>query len=142
MSVILNIIGTVNALRDHCHNAAAKSGWWTHRKTGLDLVSVIRSPVNPAQELLAGALVAQKLALVHSEVSEALEGHRKDKMDEHLPHLPSIGVELADAFIRICDTAGALNIDLGRCVAEKMLYNADRADHKPENREAVGGKSY
>lgn len=51
-------------------------------------------------------------------------------------------VELADAMIRICDLAGAHRIDLGRVIAEKLLYNVNREDHKPEVRAAEGGKSF
>jgi NTP pyrophosphatase (non-canonical NTP hydrolase) len=53
-----------------------------------------------------------------------------------------IEVELADAVIRIADLAGALELDLGSAIAEKMAYNAQRADHKPEARAAAGGKSF
>ena len=133
---------TINAMRDHCHEAADAAGWWFQRTLGMNIKEVIRTPTTPLQTFIANNVVGTKLALIHSEVSEAMEGHRKGKMDEHLPHLPSINVELADAYIRICDLAGAMNIDLGQAVAEKMAYNATRADHKPENREAPGGKAY
>jgi NTP pyrophosphatase (non-canonical NTP hydrolase) len=63
-------------------------------------------------------------------------------MDDKLPHRPAIEVELADALIRICDLAGALNVDLPGAVVEKMAYNRDRPDHKAENRAAAGGKAY
>ena len=63
-------------------------------------------------------------------------------MDDHLPHRLMIEVELADAVIRIADLAGALGIDLGGAVQEKLQYNAQRADHKPEARSARGGKAY
>jgi len=84
--------------------------------------------------------VGEMLALIHSEVSEALEGYRKDLMDDHLPHRKMIEVELADAVIRICDLAGYLGIDLSSAVGEKREYNANRADHKLENRIKEGGK--
>jgi hypothetical protein len=125
-----------------CHAASVSSGWWTHLKTGLDLIEVLRNPKDPLMELLAGALVGQKLCLSHSELSEAMEGHRKGQMDDKLPHRPAIEVELADAWIRIGDLAGALDLDLGGAVAEKLAFNAQRADHKPENRLAEGGKAY
>jgi len=51
-------------------------------------------------------------------------------------------VELADAVIRIFDMAGGLNLDLGGAIAEKLQYNASRADHKPENRRQPGGKAF
>lgn len=137
-----NVAQAVNDLVGACHNASYSAGWWTHRATGMNLRDVVRSPDNPLEELLAGALVAQKLCLTHSEVSEAMEGHRKGLMDDHLTHRPMIEVELADAVIRIADLAGALGIDLGGAVQEKLLYNAQRADHKPEARSAQGGKAY
>lgn len=80
--------------------------------------------------------------LVVSEVSEAMEGHRKNLPDDKLPHRPMVEVELADAVIRIADLAGALGLDLGGAIAEKMAFNATRPDHKPENRKLENGKKY
>lgn len=82
------------------------------------------------------------LALIHSEVSECLEGVRKNLMDDHLPHRRMEEVELADALIRIFDYAGGFGLDIGGAFAEKMKYNSERADHKPENRVADGGKAF
>ena len=83
-----------------------------------------------------------KLCLIHSEISEAMEGHRKSLQDDHLPHHSMFAVELADAVIRIADLAGKHGIDLGPIIAEKMEYNAVRPDHKRENRALDGGKKY
>jgi len=125
-----------NYLQNICHEAATEAGWW-HTGGGQDLrQSCIEGGI------LGGALVAQKLCLIHSDISEAMEGHRKGLPDDKIPHRPMIEVELADAMIRICDLAGALNLDLGGAIAEKLAYNANRPDHKPEARAAAGGKSY
>ena len=86
--------------------------------------------------------VPVKLLLIHSEVSEAMEGHRKGLKDDHLPHLDMMGVELADVLIRVLDLADACGYDLEAIIAEKDAYNQQRADHKPENRAKVGGKKY
>jgi NTP pyrophosphatase (non-canonical NTP hydrolase) len=113
-----------NLLVDACHGASTRSGWWV----GVDP----RAP----------HVIPAKLCLIHSEISEAMEGDRKGLMDDHLPQRTMLEVELADAVIRIADLAGALGLDLGGAIAEKMAYNANRADHKPEARQAVGGKAY
>lgn len=131
-----------NLLVEECHGASYSAGWWKHAKTGTDLRQLIREPADSFQAMIAGALVAQKLCLSHSELSEAMEGHRKGLMDDKLPHRPMIEVELADCVIRIADLAGALGLDLGGAIAEKMAFNRVREDHKPENRDAAGGKTY
>ena len=86
--------------------------------------------------------IGTRLALIHSEISEALEGARKDLMDDHLPHRKMLEVELADAVIRILDLAESENLDIAGAVAEKLKYNARREDHKLENREKIGGKRF
>jgi hypothetical protein len=81
-------------------------------------------------------------ALIHSEISEAMEGYRKDLMDDKLPHRKMVPVELFDAAIRIFDTIGMYYPDDTPALLEKMLYNDKRADHKPENRLKAGGKKF
>jgi NTP pyrophosphatase (non-canonical NTP hydrolase) len=80
--------------------------------------------------------------LTVSELGEAMEGHRKGLQDDHLPEFKMVEVELADTMIRICDLAGAKGYRLAEAMAAKMQYNAERADHKPENRLKAGGKKY
>ena len=121
-------------LKQLCHGGAVASGWWTDLKTGEPQWATPKTP--------STRNVGELLCLVHSEISEALEGHRKGKMDEHLPHRPSIEVELADAVIRIFDMAGGLRLDVPGAIAEKLAYNMRRADHRPSVRAADGGKKF
>lgn len=123
---------SLNALVENIHQRNLDAGWWTDLHTGDDLRHTTPGPKRNVPEMLA---------LIHSEVSEALEGYRKDLMDDKLPHRPMAEVELADTIIRICDLAGGLGYDLGGALIEKLEYNARRADHKPENRRQPGGKS-
>jgi len=116
------------ALVDICHGMSYNAGWW--------------HDINTGESMIGKRNVGELLCLVHSEISEAMEGHRKGLMDDHLPHRTMIEVELADAVIRICDLAGSLSLDLGGAIVEKIQYNAQRADHKLENRRADGGKKY
>lgn len=130
------------ALQAACHGASLTAGWWKDPGTGLDLKRVINQPDNAFEKLVGKLLVPNKLCLSHSELSEAMEGHRKGLMDDKLPHRSMLEVELADAVIRIADLAGAMNLDLGAAIAEKMAYNAVRPDHKLEARMGAGGKGY
>lgn len=82
------------------------------------------------------------LCLVHSEVSEAMEGERKNRMDDKLPHRKMAEVELADAIIRILDYAGGFGYDIAGAMIEKLAYNTQRADHKHENRLKDDGKKF
>ena len=69
----------------------------------------------------------EKIALIHSELSEALEKHRKGiGPDEHCPEFGGVAIELADAVIRILDLCGKMKIDLGRAILAKMEYNRTR----------------
>lgn len=104
-----------------CHGIAAECGWWANT-TERD--------------------VPRLLMLCVSELAEAMEGHRKDLMDDKLPHRKMLEVELADALIRIFDMAGGLNLDVPGALLEKLQFNTQRPDHKPENRQQTGGKKY
>jgi NTP pyrophosphatase (non-canonical NTP hydrolase) len=85
---------------------------------------------------------AVKIALMHSELSEMLEGVRKGTQDSHLPEFTSEEVELADLLIRALDYAGWRGLNLGEALQAKLLYNAKRNDHTNEARNAAGGKKF
>jgi NTP pyrophosphatase (non-canonical NTP hydrolase) len=80
--------------------------------------------------------------LMVSEIAEAMEGERKDLMDDKLPHRKMAEVELADALIRIFDYAGGFGYDLEGAYQEKRVYNAQRQDHTHEARALADGKKW
>ena len=89
-------------LTNCCHGVAVASGWWNDPATGKPL----------------DRNVPEMLCLIHSEISEGMEGYRKNLMDDKLPHRPMLEVELADAVIRIADLAGVMGLDLAGAVID------------------------
>lgn len=67
-------------------------------------------------------IVAEKIALIHSEISEAFEAYRhknikgKDGFEE----------ELGDAVQRILHLCGVLNIDIEKAILKKLKHNKSR----------------
>lgn len=98
------------AIQDAVYKTAVDHGWW-------------EGAVN----------IPEKLALIHSEVSEALEEYRKgialDEVyyEEDSGKPDGFGIELADAVIRIMDLCGYLGIDLAALVVEKHEFNLTRS---------------
>lgn len=108
--------------------------WWKDLETGKSVLEY--------EPKVLKMWIATKLMLCVSELAEAMEGLRKDQMDDKLPHRKMLEVELADAVIRILDLSGGLGLDVAGALAEKLEYNRNRADFKPENRKKKGGKSF
>ena len=104
----------ITTLVKQSHKLAVQKGWWDSD----DWTCTINIP--------------EKLALIHSEISEALEAYRTGiPLHEwtrfKLSSKPEgFGVELADAVIRIADLCGYLGLDLADMISEKHRYNKTR----------------
>lgn len=101
---------TIAELVAQSHGLAKEKGWWPDE------------PFN----------IPEKLALIHSEISEALEDYRTADpeclsevfMYDKKP--VGFAVELADAVIRIADLCGKMGIDLEKVIQTKHAYNMGR----------------
>lgn len=97
-------------LQKACHQNSVDHGWWEN----VDMT-----------------IIPEKLCLIHSEISEALECYRDPK--EFEDYISSsgkpegFGFELADAIIRIFDLAEFLDLDMETLVTEKNEYNKSRS---------------
>lgn len=121
-----DLIDAFKALQRKLHKTATDAGWYHNPETG-----------EPVERNFG-----EVTALMHSELSEALEADRKSLMDSKLPHRNGVEVEFADCIIRILDTAEARGYDIAGAIIEKNEYNRKRSDHKLENRAAANGKRY
>lgn len=100
--------------------------------------------------------VPLRIALIHSEISEAFEAFRKDrfadmntfiedvvldKSEERFKYAFTKSIkdtfedEIADSIIRLLDLCGKMNIDIENHIREKMAFNATRG-HR------YGGKKF
>lgn len=111
-------VGDLNSWVDICHGMALSKGWHD-----MDL-----------PERSFGDIIA----LIHSELSEALEeyraGHDPQEIYGQVDGKPEgIPIELADVLIRIFDYCGKAGIDLQEAVNLKVKYNETRS-HRHGNK--------
>lgn len=76
------------------------------------------------------------IALMHSELSEALEADRLgNPPSEKIPDFTAVEEEMADLVIRVLDMSAAQGLRLGEAILAKMEYNRSRPHRH-------GGKAY
>lgn len=111
----------INKLCKDAHNISISKGWYPKE----------------------GRNIGELIALIHSELSEALEEARKllfkntknnnytyflidEETQKEKPE--GFSIEIADAVIRIADMCGYLGIDLEKAIKTKMAYNKIRSN--------------
>jgi len=146
MNIEKSIEEGLNSLKDTIVEANRKNGFWELHDRAIE---VHEENANKWTQGVLQAYDAQKLCLVHSEVSEALEAMRKSKysnpsakgilsqleegsgewIDAFKENVKdTVEDEIADSIIRLLDFCGGHGIDIEFHIKNKLMYNATRGN--------------
>lgn len=134
---------TLSKLVQKSYETSRKKGFWDDYKK---IANTLADPER--RQIMEDLIVCQKLLLTITEIAEAVESMRKSGEEPKLPadkswkdmqddelftlyfekyQKNSLGDEMGDVIIRLCDLAGKKNIDLDLCIRLKSRYNSLRA---------------
>jgi len=102
------LVALLNQFGSDLHRTSRSKGWWDDRDK-LSLTDAGRVQVD------IGCM-----ALIVTEIAEAIEGTRKQCQDDHIPQFTAQEAELADAMIRILEFAAARKLRVAEAMMVKL----------------------
>jgi NTP pyrophosphatase (non-canonical NTP hydrolase) len=125
-------------LQTAVHKVNVGNGWWASEDA--DFLQALAASINPltGEPAIANRLsdISSKIrehndgeliALMHSELSEALEGHRHgNPPSDHIPEFSALEEEMADVIIRIMDYSEKRKLNVAVAIIAKLAFNAGR----------------
>lgn len=141
-----------NIIQRTVHHTAVSKGWWESKDAdtlesvaaGGGMVDMFGAPLDDHEYTTVWKIAKQlrerndgeMIALMHSELSEALEALRHGNgPSDHIPEFSGVEEELADVVIRIADYAQKRGLRVAEAIIAKMAFNNNR-EHRH------GGKAF
>lgn len=119
-------ITSFKSMQADSHKTAVDKGWHDKRNELIRLVNENYSDTQDMRAFATKLVISQMLCLCHSEISEGLEGLRKDLDDDKIPEFSMLEAEIADTIIRFMDLAEAFNLRIAEALVAKARMNKGR----------------
>lgn len=119
-----SFVSAFNAIQKKMNSTAHDKGWYDSV-----LGALVENESNSfVRKELDGIEDARRIALMHSELSEGLEGLRHgNPPSDHIPEFSAIEEELADVIIRIMDVSQERGWKVAEALIAKAAFNQTRS---------------
>lgn len=104
---------TLDRLGRYIHDWAVDKGFWAKPRNDGEMIALMHSELSEALEAIR-------------EVQPELGGYHGSQPSKHVPEITALEEEMADTIIRILDFSYAKGLRIGRAVRMKMAFNEGR----------------